>query len=66
MNKEIEALLIERKGYLMRGLAKRVADVDASLAVLGYYESAPKAKEIASVEPEVERSIKPKVKRRKV
>ena len=63
MNKEIEALLIERKGYVMRGLAKRVADVDAALLALGYAE---KVREVASVEPEVERSVKAKVKKRKV
>lgn len=64
MNKEIEALLIERKGYEMRGLKSRVADVDQALRALGY--KADEKIETASVEPMVERSIKAKVKKRKV
>lgn len=40
---QIEALLFERQGYIVRGLPDRVAAVDASLAALGYVsEDAPK------------------------
>ena len=36
MNKQIEALLAERNGYIARGLKNRVADVDAELVRLGH------------------------------
>lgn len=32
---EVEALLAERRGYVLRGLANRVAQVDAQLAGYG-------------------------------
>lgn len=33
---DIEALMEERRGYVMRGLRDRVAQVDAALAALGH------------------------------
>lgn len=43
---QIEALLFERQGYIVRGLPDRVKAVDASLAALGYEveKPAPKAR----------------------
>lgn len=54
MNKEIEALLIERAGYVLRKLPARVAAVDESLRALGY-KDAPKV-ETASVDADTERA----------
>lgn len=64
MNKEVEALLIERRAYEIRGLKDRVSDVDQALRALGYKKG--DAVESASLEPAVERSVKAKVKKRKV
>jgi len=36
MNKQIEALLIEREGYVRRGRQDRVKSVDEALRQLGY------------------------------
>lgn len=47
---QIEALLSERQGYVVRGLDDRVAAVDASLAALGY-------------EPETAASPKPRTRK---
>lgn len=60
MNAEVEALLIEREGYVRRGLRDRVAQVDAQLAQFGV------AVETASVQPEVETASRPKPRPRKV
>ena len=62
MSKYIEALLAERKGYEIRGLADRVAAVDKALAELGFshkYLSPPKetVTEVASLEPEMEQAV---------
>ncbi len=38
----VEALLRERQGYVTRGLADRVAAVDASLAAAGYVVEKPR------------------------
>lgn len=38
---DVEALLEERRGYVSRGLANRVAQVDAQLALLGIAVDAP-------------------------
>ena len=62
MSKYIEALLIERRGYEVRGLKDRVAAVDAQLAELGFshkYLSPPSETpiEVASVEPEIETAV---------
>lgn len=40
---KIEALMEERRGYMVRGLTDRVAEVDAQLQAFGA-EGAPKAK----------------------
>lgn len=63
MNKEIEALLAERQGYVVRNLPLRVALVDAILRKLGHDTE---ARETASVEVEVETAVAPKVKRKRV
>lgn len=50
----IDALLWERKGYVVRGLDSRVADVDAALAALGYTTesaAAPAAETAAAPKP---------------
>lgn len=54
MDAQIEALLIERAGYVARKLPARVAAVDESLRALGY-KTAPKV-ETATAEPETERA----------
>jgi len=38
---DIDALLEERRGYVARGLANRVAAVDAQLALLGHKVAKP-------------------------
>ena len=56
----IAALLQEREGYIKRGLTERIEAIDASLKDLGYV-----AKETAAVEPESERAVTPKARKRK-
>lgn len=58
MNREIDALLEERHGYVVRGLADRVAQVDAELARLGYTrdDAAPARRERATKRPAEKRS----------
>ena len=56
----IAALLQERAGYVRRNLKERIEAVDQRLASLGYV-----AKETTAVEPEAERAIKPKARKRK-
>lgn len=65
MNAYIEALLIERRGYEMRKLPHRVAQVDAALAEVGYEvprkavareDKTPAEIEVASVAPDVEKA----------
>lgn len=58
---EIDALLEERKGYLLRNLPKRVASVDDALKTLGYA-----AKETASIVNDDERSAIPVATKRTV
>lgn len=58
---EIDALLEERKGYLLRNLPKRVASVDDALKTLGYA-----VKETASVVNDDERSAIPVATKRTV
>lgn len=60
MNKEIEALLAEKEGYVRRGLKDRVKQVDDVLASLGYV-----VKEVATTEPEAERAVTPRATKRK-
>lgn len=65
MNKQIEALLIERNGYVLRNLPARIKAVDEALAALGHKASS--AKETATAEPTEERAvIAPVTKRKKV
>jgi len=68
MNKEIEALLIERAGYVMRKKADRVKAVDNALRELGFehkYLDAPVEVETASIEPDAERAIRKAAPKRK-
>jgi uncharacterized protein (UPF0335 family) len=67
MNKQIEALLVERLGYERRGLKDRVKAVDAALRELGFehkYLSEPNI-ETASIEPVAERATRKAVSKRK-
>lgn len=56
----IAALLLERRGYVARGLAHRVAAVDAALAALNYHVT-----ETATIEPQTETATRKKSLRRK-
>ena len=58
---EIDALLLERKGYITRNLPKRVASVDEALKALGHA-----VKETASVVNDDERSAIPVATKRTV
>lgn len=60
MNKLIEALLVEREGYVRRNLPDRVKLIDAELAKLG-----AKPLEAATVEPEAERAVPAKARKKK-
>ena len=64
MNKQIEALLVERAGYVQRGLKDRVAAVDSVLNALGYKAKASEV-ETASVEPTTERTVRKAAPKRK-
>ena len=59
---EIQALLIERAGYVARNLPKRIASVDDALVALGHKTSKV---ETASYEPAVEKATKPEPTKRK-
>jgi hypothetical protein len=61
MNSYIQALLVERAGYVARNLPKRVASIDEALKSAGY-----QPKEVASVEPRTETASVPPVKRKRV
>jgi heme-binding NEAT domain protein len=67
MNKQIEALLVERAGYEKRGLKDRVKAVDAALRELDFDHKYMVETEIetASFEPVVERAIVKAAKKRK-
>ena len=65
MSKEIEALLIEREGYVRRGLKDRVNAVDVSLNALGYKTKVSEV-ETASTEPAVEQAVRKAPVKRKV
>jgi hypothetical protein len=65
MNKEIQSLLVEREGYVRRGLKDRVAAVDSVLNALGYKSKASEV-ETASIEPETERTVRKAASKRKV
>ena len=67
MNKQIEALLIERLGYERRGLKDRAKAVDAALRELGFehkYLTEPEI-EIASIDPVAERATRKDASKRK-
>ena len=68
MNKQINALLQERAGYVRRNLPKRVESVDAALRELGFdhkHMSEDTQIETASVEPEVEKTVLKRGKKKK-
>jgi hypothetical protein len=66
MNKEIESLLAERNGYVMRKLPARIKAVDDALSALGY-KAKETVKETATAEPTEERAvISPAPKRKKI
>jgi hypothetical protein len=66
MNKQIEALLIEREGYVRRGLKDRVKAVDAALRELDFdHKYMTDEIETASVEPVAERAVVKAAKKRK-
>jgi len=60
----IEALLIERAGYVNRKLADRVKQVDASLRELGFEHKYMTEIETATAEPVVEMAAKPATRKR--
>ena len=64
MNKQIEALLIEREGYVRRGLKARVSAVDSVLNALGYKSKASEV-ETATIEPATERTVRKAASKRK-
>ncbi len=61
----INALLAERAGYERRGLKDRVKAVDAALRELGFDNKYVPEVEVASVEPEVEKSVLKRGKKKK-
>ena len=68
MTKQIDALLVERAGYIARKLPKRVESVDAALRELGFdhkYMSQETQTETATIEPDVERSVLKRGKKKK-
>ena len=64
MNKQIEALLVERAGYEMRGLKDRVKACDESLRALGHSVKTLEI-ETATIEPVAERATRKAVAKRK-
>ena len=64
MNKQIEALLVERLGYERRGLKDRVKACDDALAALGYKSKVAEV-ETAAVEPVAERAVRKVASKRK-
>jgi hypothetical protein len=66
MKKQIEALLIEREGYIRRGLKDRVKAVDAALRELDFdHKYMTDEVETASVQPVAERAVVKAAKKRK-
>lgn len=59
----IEALLIEREGYVRRNLPDRVKQVDDALRHAGYTKTNAPV-ETATAEPVVERASKPATRKR--
>jgi hypothetical protein len=66
MSKMIDALLAERAGYERRGLKDRVKAVDAALRELGFDNKYVPEVEVTSVEPEVEKAVSKRGKKKKV
>ena len=64
MNKEIEALLIERAGYVMRKKSDRVKAVDESLRALGHVVKSDEI-ETATIEPIAENAARKAAPKRK-
>ena len=64
MSKQIDALLIEREGYVRRGLKDRVKACDDALAQLGYKSKVIEI-ETAAVEPVAERATRKAAPKRK-
>jgi hypothetical protein len=64
MNKQIESLLVERAGYVQRGLKDRVAAVDSVLNALGHKSKVSEV-ETAAVEPTTERTVRKAAPKRK-
>jgi hypothetical protein len=64
MSTEVDALLNERAGYVVRGMKDRVAQVDAEIKRLGgvVVDDAPETTEASM--PSVERAVAPKAKRK--
>jgi len=66
MKKQIEALLVEREGYVRRGLKDRVKAVDAALRELDFdHKYMTDEVETASVEAVAERAVVKAAKKRK-
>jgi hypothetical protein len=59
----IDALLIEREGYVRRNLPDRVKQVDIALRDAGYTKTSAPI-ETATAEPMVERAAKPATRKR--
>lgn len=57
MNKQIDALLVEREGYVRKGLKDRVKACDQILAALGYKSKVAEV-ETAVIEPVAERAVR--------
>lgn len=66
MNKWIDALLIEREGYVRKGLKESVEQVDAALRGLGYQDAPTPDVELASVSPVTETSVLKRGKKKRV
>jgi hypothetical protein len=64
MRKQIEALLVEREGYVRRGLKDRVKACDDALVALGHKGKVEEV-ETASVEPVAERATRKAASKRK-
>ncbi len=60
----IDALLIEREGYVRRNLPDRVKQVDVALRDAGYTKTSAPVVETATAEPVVERAAKPATRKR--
>jgi hypothetical protein len=61
--KLIEALLIEREGYVRRNLPERIKAVDEALRNAGYTKTSASV-ETATAEPVAERAAKPATRKR--